>query len=162
MPGMTVSTNVPSVEDILGWFSSLSNWGRWGTDDALGTLNLITEAKRAAAAQLVRDGIVVSCARTITYEPTPDNTAPARHFMLRTGEGQQSQPIGRGGSADACLLAPHGISMTHLDAPAHSFVRTDPSQPWTMFNGLPATLVTAQDGATAGSIELAGGGIVSR
>src|SRR5919202_1731163 len=146
MRDMQSSTRVPSVDEILNWFTSLSNWGRWGADDALGTLNLITDARRAAAARLVRDGIVISCARTITYEPTPDNTAPARHFMLRTGEGQQSQPIGRSGSADAYLLAPHGISMTHLDAPAHSFVRTDPSRPWTMFNGLPATLVTVQDG----------------
>ena len=35
----------------------ISNWGRWGNDDELGTLNLITPAKRAAAAALVMDGI---------------------------------------------------------------------------------------------------------
>ena len=29
-------------------FAEVSNWGRWGDDDELGTLNLITDAKRRA------------------------------------------------------------------------------------------------------------------
>ena len=32
------------------WFKEISNWGRWGKDDELGTLNLITAEKRKAAA----------------------------------------------------------------------------------------------------------------
>ena len=32
------------------------NWGRWGEDDVLGTLNFIDAAKRQQAAALVRDG----------------------------------------------------------------------------------------------------------
>lgn len=32
------------------WLKELSNWGRWGTDDELGALNLITPGKRRAAA----------------------------------------------------------------------------------------------------------------
>ena len=40
------TTNIPTEEQVLGWFDSLSNWGRWGDDDELGTLNLISEAKR--------------------------------------------------------------------------------------------------------------------
>ena len=52
--------------------------------------------------------------------------------------------------------------MTHLDAPAHSHVRADSLQPWRLYNGKPASLVTTAEGATVGSIELAGGGIVSR
>ena len=35
------------------WQTELSNWGRWGKDDQLGTLNLITAAKRRAAMALV-------------------------------------------------------------------------------------------------------------
>ena len=31
------------------WQTELSNWGRWGKDDQLGTLNLMTPAKRRAA-----------------------------------------------------------------------------------------------------------------
>src|SRR3954468_7091577 len=35
------------------WFKEISNWGRWGKDDELGTLNLITAENRNAAAALV-------------------------------------------------------------------------------------------------------------
>ena len=36
------------------WKTELSNWGRWGKDDQIGTLNLITPAKRREAAALVQ------------------------------------------------------------------------------------------------------------
>lgn len=36
----------------------LSNWGRWGEDDELGTLNFVTAETRVAAAALVRTGKV--------------------------------------------------------------------------------------------------------
>lgn len=36
----------------------VSNWGRWGSEDERGTLNLITPERIAAAAQLVRRGAV--------------------------------------------------------------------------------------------------------
>jgi kynurenine formamidase len=34
----------------------VSNWGRWGDDDQLGTLNFVTPEKRIEAAQLVKTG----------------------------------------------------------------------------------------------------------
>jgi hypothetical protein len=37
-------------DDVLGYFDTLSNWGRWGDDDQLGTLNHITDGVRLAAA----------------------------------------------------------------------------------------------------------------
>jgi kynurenine formamidase len=82
--------------------------------------------------------------------------------MLTSGEGESPVSLGRTGATDAFFFQPHGVSMTHLDAPSHSLVRSDPSHPWTMYNGKPAKLVTTAQGATAGSIELAGGGIVTR
>src|SRR5439155_26627461 len=45
---------VPTEDEVLGYFDSLSNWGRWGADDELGTLNLVTPEQRIAAAELVR------------------------------------------------------------------------------------------------------------
>ena len=48
---------------------TLSNWGRWGADDQLGTLNLLTPEKTRRAVGLVREGVTISCARTIRYEP---------------------------------------------------------------------------------------------
>jgi hypothetical protein len=44
------------------WKKELSNWGRWGKDDQIGALNLITPAKRRQAAALVKDGVSVSLA----------------------------------------------------------------------------------------------------
>ena len=58
-----MATQIPTEEQVIGWMDSLSNWGRWGKDDQMGTLNLITNTKRAQAASLVKEGISVSCSR---------------------------------------------------------------------------------------------------
>ena len=50
-------------EEVEKLFESVSNWGRWGKTDELGTLNLITPEKRKEAAKLVRDGVSVSMAK---------------------------------------------------------------------------------------------------
>jgi hypothetical protein len=51
------SKPVLTKKDIDEMMTSLANWGRWGKDDEIGTLNLITAEKRKAAAALVRDGV---------------------------------------------------------------------------------------------------------
>ena len=40
---------LPSDADVRSWIRDRSNWGRWGKDDQLGALNLVTPAKRVAA-----------------------------------------------------------------------------------------------------------------
>ena len=38
-----MATNkIPSEQEVIGWMDSLSNWGRWGSDDQLGTLNPVS------------------------------------------------------------------------------------------------------------------------
>src|SRR5438094_93629 len=75
--------------DVIKMISSLSNWGRWGADDQLGTMNLITPAKRKRAAALVQDGVPVSCARPIvTNEISADTTIQPVRFMVDSGEGR--------------------------------------------------------------------------
>src|SRR2546425_11700876 len=54
--GMTAGGPMPTQDDVLGYFDTLSNWGRWGDDDELGTLNHITDDVRLAAARAVRHG----------------------------------------------------------------------------------------------------------
>ena len=40
-----ISTGAPlGLEEFDRLFGELSNWGRWGTDDELGTLNFLGEA----------------------------------------------------------------------------------------------------------------------
>ena len=72
-------------EQFDTWMTELSNWGRWGADDQLGALNLITPAKRVAAARLVRAGRTVSMARdmTVTSLENPDQAGANRPPVLR-------------------------------------------------------------------------------
>ena len=153
----------PSEEEIIGWFDTLSNWGRWGQDDQLGTLNLVTPQRRAAAAALVREGITVSCAWPITVREDPDALHPPRHYMMVSGESEPPEGSrGRSNSLDVWMIAPHGLTITHLDAPCHTFWRSAPDKPRVMYNGHAANAVRTRDGATVGSVELVGDGIVGR
>src|SRR5436853_532869 len=56
------------------WTTELSNWGRWGKDDQLGALNLITAEKRREAMALAKTGTVVSLERKILPSRVPDET----------------------------------------------------------------------------------------
>ena len=146
-----------SDEEWRSYFETLSNWGRWGSDDQRGTLNLIDAAKVHAAAQLVQDGRHVSCGRLVEFGNRVSvyeaEDAPL-HFVSSTGARLNAD--GAGGGLDWVGFQIHGLYMTHLDAPSH--------QIWggRMFNGHPAEALTAEAGAQAGSIDLAGSGIVSR
>src|SRR5678815_4045711 len=90
-----MAREIVSEAEVIGYYTSLSNWGRWGTEDEFGTLNLITPEKRKQAGALVRDGQVVSCARIITWEATPDGPLPPRHEMIKSGEADPGPIIGR-------------------------------------------------------------------
>ena len=45
-------TKLPTQADVESYFKRLNNWGRWGHDDQRGTVNLIDDARRAAAPAL--------------------------------------------------------------------------------------------------------------
>ena len=103
-------------EMVEDWMSELSNWGRWGEEDELGTLNLITPAKRKQAAALVKSGISVSLARDVEKEKAADNDFPFEHVMDYTG----LRPIGSF-SVDTFKVRYHGYAHTHMDAICHMF-----------------------------------------
>jgi kynurenine formamidase len=151
---------IPSEAQVLRWMTSLSNWGRWGKDDQLGCLNLITPAKRKQAAALVREGVTVSCARPIVTDLTPDVTHQVQRYMVDSGEGRDSDPperrLTRRGAAEFIGMVFHGQTITHIDAMAHY------SWQGKMYNGTPASRVTSREGAQSHSIEAAQDGIVSR
>ena len=152
----TGARSLPTQDEVLGYFKTLSNWGRWGPDDERGTLNLITPEKVRRAVALVRDGVSVSCERPITYE-LGGGASVVLHYMTGTGESQvPGTPNVGGGSGDFFGIAPHGYTITHMDALSHIF--------WEgyMYNGRPARVVTSR-GAGAGSIEVpAANGVVGR
>jgi hypothetical protein len=49
-----------SAQEFRALFARVSQWGRWGPEDERGALQLITPARIAAAAALVREGVTVS------------------------------------------------------------------------------------------------------
>ena len=74
-----MQANIPTEDEVLGYFKSLSNWGRWGDDDQLGALNLITPEKVKRAISLVQEGERISLSRTVHFEASLDalkNGAP--------------------------------------------------------------------------------------
>jgi kynurenine formamidase len=131
------------------WQTELSNWGRWGKDDELGTLNLITPAKRKAAAALVREGVTVSLASNFHTAKAVDAPCPNEWAMLTASEEGATDRIGY-----PCI---HGSGTTHLDSFAHRFFGGK------MWNGYSVSgLVTLKDGAARNSVMTMKGGIVTR
>jgi len=59
---------VPSSERFHEVAAQVRNWGRWGDDDEIGTLNLITPEVRRAAAASVRSGKAFSLALPLDEE----------------------------------------------------------------------------------------------
>jgi hypothetical protein len=148
-----VGMSEPVAPELLEYYDRLSNWGRWGADDQLGTLNLITDEHRRRAAGLIRHGRTVSCAWDIDPAPQPGDVATApRRMMTATGEGLadahrvlppgQSGPRRSASASEHWLLHPHGYRLTHLDGLSHIFFDGR------MYNGRPAELVTNAWGAT--------------
>src|ERR1700730_13576641 len=82
----TQSGHTVTAAMIDQWMTELSNWGRWGKQDQMGAVNLITPAKRKQAAALVREGISVSLARNTESEKAADNDSPFGHTMTSTGK----------------------------------------------------------------------------
>ncbi len=157
---MTTKRALPTEQEALGYAKTCSNWGRWGSDDQLGTLNLITEEKRRQAASLVKEGVSVSCAWPITSDTPGEHFSKVLHYMIEAGEAYGPGSEGELGepqwSLDFIGLAYHGNSITHMDALCHVFSQGK------MYNGLPSSMVSAANGATAESIELAHKTIVTR
>jgi len=138
-------------------FEEVKNWGRWGPEDQLGALNYVTAERRAAAARLVREGTLVSCALDLAVEPAADNPTPAQHMMVVAGDARDS--VVMGGlemSLDFFGVACHGSAVSHIDALCHVFVRGQ------MYNGWDASEVKSI-GALRNSIgPVAAAGIAGR
>jgi kynurenine formamidase len=136
-----------SAGEVASLHHRLSNWGRWGEDDQLGTLNFVTPEVTAAAVSSVRSGQTVSCSRPLPTQPAPDNPNPVVHHMTGTAT--------EGYGADYFALAPHGYATSHIDALCHIFHEGK------MYNGYGTGAVTAH-GASKLGIHHLRAGIVTR
>ena len=79
--------------DIDRLMTELSNWGRWGKADEVGTVNLITPAKRIEAAALVKDGMALSLSHDALTEKAADNPEPFGHKMTYTGRASERRLV---------------------------------------------------------------------
>ena len=143
------------VAEFEAMFESVKNWGRWGPDDQLGTLNYITPDHVKAAARLVRSGRTVSMEIPINTVAGPDNPNPAIHFVSQAHDID----IGSGGlrfGLDFMGMACHGDCHTHIDALCHI------SYDGLTYNGLRAEEVLTSKGATTLDIASYGNGLVGR
>ena len=136
--GATASQSHPGLTraDIDRMMAELSNWGRWGKDDQIGAINLITAAKRKQAAALVKEGFAVSLARETNTEKAEDNSDPYEHTMILTGVNNRGSF-----SLDSFRISFHGYQHTHLDALCHMFWQGK------MYNGFAQDEVNQQGAA---------------
>ncbi|MGK2965686.1 MAG: cyclase family protein [Tepidiformaceae bacterium] len=137
---------VPSEAEVLGYFESVSNWGRWGPDDSAGTINLITPEKRREGAALVRTGRAVSIAHPLNTVGQPGNWNPAQHFMR----------FNPNSSGDYIGVYFHGYAHTHIDALCHIFWQGK------MWNGKDPAKEVTPAGALSGGIDALSQGITTR
>ena len=98
------------------WMTELSNWGRWGDDDELGTLNLITPAKRILAAALVTEGVTVSLSRSLALG---ERVTFQRGFENEFALGQQDFGERMAWIEEQHRIGYHASPLTHLDALCH-------------------------------------------
>jgi kynurenine formamidase len=131
-------------------FDVCSNRGRWGSDDELGTLNYITAEKRLEALSLVTVGRVVSIGKDVDVVRSLKNPEPAVHRMLYVAH---ADPFG---SADVIEIAPHGLSVTHMDALGHANFKG------AMYNGRRADEEVLPSGLRFGSMLAGKDGVVTR
>jgi kynurenine formamidase len=144
-----------SVAEFERVFESVKNWGRWGPDDEIGTMNYVTPAKVAEAARLVRSGRRVSMAIPINKVAGPDNPNQAIHFLMQGHDVPVDSSKVRF-ALDFLGMAAHGDCHTHVDALCHI------SYDGLTYNGRPANEVVLSTGATEQDMDAYHKGIVGR
>ena len=75
---------MPYPQAVLDVAAQVRNWGRWGDDDQIGTLNFITDDAVRAAAALVRSGRRFSLAYPLQLNGLQTGAIPGRVNPLRT------------------------------------------------------------------------------
>ncbi len=142
-------------DDFSRLQKELSNWNRWGADDQMGAVNLITPKKRLSALRVAREGASYSMARNAETKEAVDNPAPILRKTTRVGRGQVPGSAGIGGTSDTFFISYHGYVHTHMDTICHFLYDRK------MYNGYSQDEVT-EDGAGKNSIINFKNGIITR
>lgn len=135
------------MEHLKAVAERCKNWGRWGPDDEVGTLNFVSPEHVVQAAQLVRRGKQFSLAINFDRAGPQAGLWGGRfnpiHLMLATGTDAIAGRQGGLRYADDMISLPLQCA-TQWDALAHIFFDDK------MWNGYPAALVDARGAAKNG------------
>src|SRR5262249_16867143 len=122
---------LPTRDRVERHFKELNNWGRWGHEDQLGTLNLVTPAKQAEAQRLCRSGRPVSLVRDVVLRSV------SMYSATFPSKRQRVDVV-----LDRFDMVYHGFWITHVDALCH--VGWDGE----LYNGRPFAESLTLEGAT--------------
>jgi kynurenine formamidase len=126
----------------------LSNWGRWGSDDELGTLNLIDAQAVRRGAAVVRDGTAITLGLALGHDGPHTNELYGRfnpqHYMTAIGQSVPASPFFH--FSDDIVTMPLNAA-TQWDSLAHVFYDGQ------LYNGWPADTLTAEGGAGRAGID---------
>jgi kynurenine formamidase len=141
---MTATTGTAATFSLGPEFDELaeqvSNWGRWGDDDQIGTINLITPDAVRRGTAAVRDGRSLSLALPLSeFEGIQTGVIPGRVNPLRTmnqlAMAMMGDPMGPCANDDVVTM---GLQCaTHWDGLGHVTYRG------VIYNGYPAAGITA-------------------
>jgi len=142
------------MSDFRNLGQSVSNWGRWGSDDEKGTLNLITPECVLRATSLVQDGKVYSLAIPFDEDGPQDGRVRSnpQHSMLQTGHEVGKYPGAVCVADDQVEMALQASSQ--WDSLSHVFYDGQ------LYNGFDADTVTER-GAVHCSVAALNPGVVS-
>jgi kynurenine formamidase len=132
---MGISVNKQAVYEAA---EKLRNWGRWGRDDQIGTLNHVTPEDVVAAAGLIKRGQSFALGIPLDRNGPQTGLFGGRwnpiHTMLATGTDAVAERQGKLRYADDAINMPVQAA-THWDSLGHIFLDDK------MYNGFDARLV---------------------
>jgi kynurenine formamidase len=133
-------------DELQALAKRVSNWGRWGSDDERGTLNLIDAAAVQRGVASVRRGAVFSLAIPMHADGPQTGSIPGRvnpqHRMIAVNQSFTGDPADFTTNDDAVELGVQAA--THWDALSH--VGYDGK----LYNDRPATVVSDAGAAQLG------------
>ena len=133
------------TEEFIALSSRVRNWGRWGGDDQLGTLNLITPEVVVAAASSIRCGRTIPLAIPLEEDGVQAGFVPGRDNPVRTMHAI-NESMDPDGDSDSFHTSDDHVAMglqagTHWDGLGHV------SYSGQIYNGYDAATITS-DGAS--------------
>jgi kynurenine formamidase len=137
---------MPLPADVKELAAKVRNWGRWGDEDEIGTINLITDAAVVAAAKEITTGKRLALGIPLNEDGPQIGVIPGRDNPVREMIMVDTPLVGDPSlfttSDDKVAM---GIQAgTHWDALAHV------SYEGKLYNGVPSSVITAAGAARMG------------